>query len=186
MRIDVWTGMFISNAVMYFIIATCAAVLFANGVYTINSAAEAAAALRPLAGDNAFLFFAVGIIGTGLLAVPILAGSAAYTAAESFNWKSGLYRKLHQARAFYGVIILAMLLGMMVNFIGVDPIKMLIYSAVANGLVAPIILFLIVQMTSNKRVVKEYVNTPWQSAVGWYTTGLMAICGVATIISFFL
>jgi len=186
MRVDVWTGMFISNAVMYFIIATCAAVLFTNGVTNITSAAEAAAALRPLAGDNAFLLFAIGIIGTGLLAVPILAGSAAYTAAESFNWKSGLYRKLHQARPFYGVIILSMLIGMFMNFIGIDPIKMLIYSAVVNGLVAPLILFLIVQMTSNKRVVKEYVNTPWQAALGWYITGLMAICGVATIISFFL
>jgi NRAMP (natural resistance-associated macrophage protein)-like metal ion transporter len=186
MRIDVWTGMFVSNAVMYFIIATCAAVLFSNGIYNINSAAEAAAALRPLAGEYAFLLFAVGIVGTGLLAVPILAGSAAYTAAESFNWKSGLYRKLHQARAFYGVIILSMLIGMATNFLGIDPIKMLIYSAVLNGLVAPIILFLIVQMTSNKKVVKDFVNTPFQSAIGWYITGLMALCGIATIISFFL
>lgn len=186
MRVDVWTGMFVSNAVMYFIIATCAAVLFTNGVFTINTAAEAAAALRPLAGDFAFLLFAVGIIGTGLLAVPILAGSAAYTAAESFNWKSGLYRKLHQARAFYGVIILSMFIGLAVNFLGIDPIKMLIYSAVVNGLVAPIILFLIVQMTSNAKVVKEYVNTPFQAAIGWYVTGLMALCGGATIVSFFL
>lgn len=186
MRVDVWTGMFVSNAVMFFIIATCAAVLFSNGIYTINTAAEAAAALRPLAGDFAFLLFAIGIIGTGLLAVPILAGSAAYTAAESFNWKSGLYRKLHQARAFYGVIILSMFLGLAINFIGIDPIKMLIYSAVVNGLVAPIILFLIVQMTSNKRVVKDFVNTPWQAALGWYITGLMALCGTATIVSFFL
>lgn len=186
MRIDVWTGMFVSNAVMFFIIATCAAVLFSHGIYTINSAAEAAAALRPLAGEYAFLFFAIGIIGTGLLAVPILAGSAAYTAAESFNWKSGLYRKLHQARPFYGVIILSMLIGMGINFLGIDPIKMLIYSAVVNGLVAPLILFLIVQMTSNQKVVKEFVNTPIQAAFGWYITGLMAICGAATIISFFL
>lgn len=186
MRIDVWTGMFISNAVMYFIIATCAAVLFSNGIYAVNSAAEAAAALRPLAGEYAFLFFAIGIVGTGLLSVPILAGSAAYTAAESFNWKSGLYRKLHQARAFYGIIILSMLIGMAINFLGIDPIKLLIYSAVLNGLVAPIILFLIVQMTSNKKVVKEFVNSPWQAALGWYITGLMALCGVATIVSFFL
>ncbi len=186
MRVDVWTGMFVSNAVMFFIIATCAAVLYANGIHIINSADQAAAALRPLAGDYAFAFFAIGIIGTGLLAVPVLAGSAAYTAAESFNWKSGLYRKLHQARSFYGIIILSMLLGMAVNFLGIDPIKMLIYSAVVNGLVAPLILFLIVQMTSNQRVVKEFVNTPFQAALGWYITGLMALCGVATIVSFFL
>ncbi|HSA84232.1 MAG TPA: divalent metal cation transporter, partial [Patescibacteria group bacterium] len=186
MRVDVWTGMFVSNLVMYFIIATCAAVLFSHGITTINTAAEAAAALRPLAGEYAFLLFALGIVGTGLLAVPILAGSAAYTAAESFNWKSGLYRKLHQARPFYGVIMLSMLLGMAINFLGVDPIKMLIFSAVVNGLVAPLILFLIVQMTSNKRVVKEHVNSPLQAAFGWYITGLMALCGAATIVSFLL
>ncbi|HZE87373.1 MAG TPA: Nramp family divalent metal transporter [Methylomirabilota bacterium] len=186
MRVDVWTGMFVSNAVMYFIIATCAAVLFTNGIHTIHTAADAAAALKPLAGDYAFLLFALGIIGMGLLAVPVLAGSAAYTAAESFKWKSGLYRKLHQARAFYGVIIFSMIIGMVINFFGIDPIKMLIYSAVVNGLVAPLILFLIVQMTSNPRVVKDRVNHPFVAALGWYVTGLMTICGIATIISFVL
>lgn len=186
MRKDVWTGMFVSNAVMFFIIATCAAVLFSNGINNITTAAEAASALRPLAGENAFLLFALGIVGMGLLAVPILAGSAAYTVAESFNWKSGLYRKLHQARPFYGIIILSMLIGMGINFIGVDPIKMLIYAAVFNGLVAPFVLFIIVQMTSSPKVVKNRVNTPLQAALGWYITGLMAICGIATIVSFFL
>lgn len=185
MRKDVWVGMFVSNLVMYFIIATCAAVLYANGIFEVATAADAAAALRPLAGEYAFLLFALGIVGMGLLAVPVLAGSAAYTVAESFNWKSGLYRQLHQARPFYGVIILSMLIGMGINFIGIDPIKMLIYSAVFNGLVAPIVLFLIVQMTSNSKVVKERVNSPFQAAVGWYITGIMAFCGTATIISFF-
>lgn len=186
MRIDVWTGMFVSNAVMYFIIATCAAVLFKHGITTIATAADAAAALRPLAGDYAFLLFALGIIGMGLLAVPVLAGSVAYTVAESFNWRSGLYRELRHARPFYGVIIFSMTIGMLINFLGIDPIKMLIYSAVVNGLVAPLILFLIVHMTSNKRVVKDRVNHPFVAAVGWYVTGLMTICGIATIISFFV
>ncbi len=185
MRIDVWTGMFVSNIVMFFIIATCAAVLFSHGVRNIDSAADAAAALKPLAGDQAFLLFAVGIIGMGLLAIPVLAGSAAYTAAESFKWRSGLYRKLHQAREFYGVIIFSMLIGLGINFLGIDPIKMLIYSAVVNGLVAPLVLFLIVQMTSNKRVVKERVNHPFIAALGWYITGIMTISGIATIISLF-
>ncbi|HEX8932492.1 MAG TPA: Nramp family divalent metal transporter [Patescibacteria group bacterium] len=185
MRRDVWIGMFVSNAVMYFIIATCAAVLFSHGLKNIATAEDAAAALRPLAGENAFLLFALGIVGMGLLAVPVLAGSAAYTFAESFNWRSGLYRKLHQARAFYGVIIFSMIIGMLINFIGIDPIKMLIYSAVVNGLVAPVILFLIVQMTNNKKVVRERVNHPFVAALGWYVTGFMAICGIATIISLF-
>lgn len=186
MRIDVWTGMFVSNIVMYFIIATCAAVLFTHGITTINSAADAANALRPLAGEQAFLLFAIGIIGMGLLAVPVLAGSVAYTVAETFRWRSGLYRKLNEARAFYGVLIISMLLGLSINFIGIDPIKLLIYSAVANGLVAPIILFLIVHMTSSRKVVKERVNHPVIGALGWLITGLMAITGIATIISFFI
>lgn len=186
MRVDVWTGMFVSNFVMYSIIATCAAVLFSSGVTNITSASDAASALKPLAGNNAFLLFALGIIGMGLLAVPVLAGSAAYTIAESFKWKSGLYRKLHQAREFYGVIIFSMIIAMDINFIGIDPIKLLIYSAVANGLVAPIILFLIVQMTSNKNVVKERVNHPVIAGLGWLITGVMTITGIATIISLFI
>lgn len=186
MRSDVWTGMFVSNLVMYFIIATCAAVLFSNGIHTINTAADAANALRPLAGEYAFLLFTFGILGMGLLAIPVLAGSAAYTLAESFKWKSGLYRKLSQARAFYGVIILSMLIGLGINFLGVDPIKMLIYSAVVNGLVAPLIIFLIVRMTSSKRVMKNRVNHPAISALGWIIFGIMTLSGVATVISFII
>lgn len=185
MRIDVWTGMFVSNSVMFFIIATCAAVLFSNGVTNIASAADAAAALKPLAGDYAFILFALGIVGMGLLAIPILAGSAAFTMAESFKWRSGLERKLHQARPFYGVIILSMILAMDMNFLGIDPIKMLIYSAVANGLVAPVILFLIIRMTSNKKIVKEWVNRPLAVIFGWLIFITMTLTGIATIISFF-
>jgi NRAMP (natural resistance-associated macrophage protein)-like metal ion transporter len=186
MRIDVWSGMFLSNLVMYFIIATCAAVLFTNGIHNITTAAEAAEALRPLAGDYAFLLFAVGIIGTGLLAVPILAGSAAYTIAESFKWKSGLYRKLHQARSFYGVIILSMIIAMDINFLGINPIKLLIYSAIVNGLVAPVILFLIVQMARDKNIVKDRVSHPVMTALGWFIISVMSLAGAATILSFFV
>jgi len=149
-------------------------------------AADAAAALKPLAGDQAFILFALGIVGMGLLAVPVLAGSAAYTVAEGFNWKSGLYRKLRQARSFYGVIILSMLIGLLINFIGFDPIKMLIYSAVANGLVAPVIIFFIVHMSSSKKIVKERINSPFTAALGWYIMGIMTISGAATIVSLFL
>lgn len=185
MRIDVWTGMFVSNAVMFFIIATCAAVLFTHGIHNINTAADAAAALKPFAGEKAFLLFAIGIIGMGLLAIPVLAGSAAYTMAESFRWRSGLYRPLKEARAFYGVIIFSMLIGLGINFLGFDPIKMLIYSAIANGLAAPLILFLIVHMTSNKRVVKDRTNHPITSILGWFITVVMAIAGIATIVALF-
>ncbi len=186
MRIDVWTGMFVSNLVMFFIIATCAGVLFSHGITNITSAADAAAALRPLAGEWAFFLFAIGIVGMGLLAIPVLAGSAAYTIAESFKWRSGLYRQLKDARAFYGIIIITMLLGLAINFMGFDPIKLLIYSAVVNGLAAPLILFLIVHMTSNKKVVKDRTNHPIFAALGWFITIVMTVAGIATIISLFI
>jgi Mn2+/Fe2+ NRAMP family transporter len=185
LRIDVWSGMFFSNAVMFFIIAACAGTLFAHGMTNITTAAEAAAALRPLAGDGAFFLFAIGIIGTGLLAIPVLAGSTSYAISESFGWKHGLYRKLKEAYAFYGVIIISMLCGIILNFIGLDPIKALIYSAVANGLVAPVVLVLIVRISSDKTIMEEYVNKPLITWLGWLATGLMALAGVATIVSLF-
>lgn len=186
MRIDVWTGMFVSNVVMYFIIAACAATLFTHGITNIQTAADAAIALKPFAGVYAYLLFTLGIIGAGLLAIPVLAGSAAYTAAESLNWRSGLYRKLHEARAFYGIIIFSMLIGLAVNYLNIDPIKMLIYSAILNGLVAPVILFLIVQMASSKKVVKERTSHPVVATLGWFITVIMAIAGIATLASFFI
>ncbi|MDP1729181.1 MAG: divalent metal cation transporter, partial [archaeon] len=119
MRIDNWSGMFLSNLIMFFIIATCAATLFQSGITNIGTAADAALALRPFAGDFAFILFAVGIIGVGLLAIPVLAGSASYAMSETFGWKFGLYRKLKKATSFYGVIIVAMILGISLNFIGI-------------------------------------------------------------------
>jgi NRAMP (natural resistance-associated macrophage protein)-like metal ion transporter len=185
MRVDVVSGMFVSNLVMFFIVATCAAVLYSHGITNIATAADAAMALKPLAGDQAFLMFGIGIIGTGLLAVPVLAASAAYTVSESFLWKQGLYRKLKNARPFYGVIILAMLIGLFLNFIGLNPIKMLIYSAVVNGLVAPVILVPIVQMTSNKKIMGERISHPVIAILGWVIVGIMVVSGIVTIISLF-
>jgi Mn2+/Fe2+ NRAMP family transporter len=183
MRADVWTGMFVSNIVMFFIIAVCAATLSAHGITDITSADQAASALRPLAGEWAYLLFAIGIIGTGLLAVPVLAGSASYAISESFQWKTGLYRKLKEAYAFYGVIIVAMLVGLLINFIGLDPIKALIYSAVANGLVAPVVLVLIVQLSSDKKIMHKNVNHPVIKWIGWITVALMVIAGGAVIVT---
>lgn len=183
MRWDVWSGMFISNFVEFFIVATAAATLYKAGITSIETAADAAQALRPLAGNQASLIFALGIIGTGLLAVPVLAGSASYAIAESFGWREGLNKKLRQASAFYGVIIISMLIGFGLNFVGIHPIKALIYSAVANGLVAPIVLVLIVLLGSNKKVMGERVNHWLTTSLGWLITGVMALAGVATIIS---
>lgn len=185
MRFDVWTGMFISNLVMFFIIAVCGATLHASGITNITTAADAAAALRPLAGQGAYLLFALGIIGTGLLAIPVLAGSAAYAISESFGWKEGLYRKFKQAHAFYGVIIVAVIVGIIINFIGIDPIKALIYSAIANGIVAPIILVCIVSMSGNHRLMGRFKNSKLANFIGWTVVVIMAAAALGAIYSLF-
>lgn len=183
MKIDVWSGMLLSNIVMFFIIVTCGATLFKSGIYEVNSAAEAAMALRPLAGDFTYLLFALGIIGTGLLAIPVLAGSGAYAISESLKWNEGLNKKLKHAYSFYGIIILSLLIGVGLNFIGLNSIKMLIYSAVLNGLVAPVALIFIVMLSSNKKVMGEYTNSRILSVIGWIVVGLMTIVALATIYS---
>lgn len=183
MRIDVWIGMFLSNLVMFFIIAVCANTLFKNGITNIGTASDAARALTPLAGSWATVLFAIGIIGTGMLAIPILAGSASYAISESFGWKEGLYRKLNEARAFYGVIIVSIIIGILINFIGIDPIKALIYSAIANGIIAPIVLVFIVYISGNKQIMGRYKNSRFGNFVGWLITGLMAITAIAAIYS---
>lgn len=185
MRLDVWSGMFLSNVVMFFIIAACGGVLFAHNITTINTASQAAQALRPFAGRATYLLFAVGIVGTGLLAIPVMAGSSSYAIAESSLWREGLYRKLHEAYAFYGIIIFSFLIGLSLNFIGLNPIKALIYSAVGNGLVAPVVLLFIVLLSSNKRVMGEWVNKPYVTWIGWIITAFMTISGVAALISMF-
>jgi len=185
MRADVWSGMLLSNLVMFFIIAACGSILFPHGVTHIQSAAQAAEALRPFAGNATYFLFAIGIIGTGMLAIPVLAGSSSYALAESFRWREGLYRNLDQAYAFYGVIIISMLVGLGINFIGLDPIKALIYAAVGNAIVAPIILLLIVLMSSNKKLMGHWVNKRVSTVIGWFTVLLMSGAGVAAIMSVF-
>jgi Mn2+/Fe2+ NRAMP family transporter len=186
MRIDVWSGMFLSNLVMFFIIAACGGILFPHGVTNITSAAQAAEALRPFAGNATYFLFAIGIIGTGLLAIPVLAGSSSYALAESFGWREGLYRNLQQAYAFYGMIIISMLVGLGINFVGIDPIKALIYSAVGNGLVAPLVLLPIILISNNKKIMGRWVNKPLVTWIGWGAFTLMLMAGGATIVSFFV
>ncbi|MFA6502689.1 MAG: divalent metal cation transporter [Candidatus Paceibacterota bacterium] len=185
MRTDVWSGMFFSNLVTFFIFAACAGTLYAHGITNIATADQAALALRPF-GDFAFLLFAVGIVGTGLLAVPVLAGSTAYALSESFGWTNGLYHKLDKAYAFYGVIIVSMLLGIAANFVHLDPIKALIYAAVANGVIAPVVLFFVVRLSSNTQVMGEHTNRPLVSKLGWLTILFMAVSGIAAIATLFL
>jgi NRAMP (natural resistance-associated macrophage protein)-like metal ion transporter len=185
MRIDVWSGMLLSNLVMFFIIAACGGILFSHGITNIQTTAQAAEALRPFAGNATYFLFSIGIIGTGMLAIPVLAGSSSYAFAESLRWKEGLYRNLKQAYAFYGIIIISMMVGLGINFIGLDPIKALIYAAVGNAVVAPIVLALIVLISSNKKVMGHWVNKRYVTIIGWAVTAIMTVASIAAIISLF-
>ncbi|MDQ1281943.1 MAG: hypothetical protein QG630_294 [Patescibacteria group bacterium] len=181
MRKDVWSGMFYSNLIMFFIIAVCGNTLFANGITNINTADQAAQALAPFAGNFSMLIFAFGIIGIGLLAIPVLAGSTAYAIAESFNWKEGLYRKYKSAQSFYWVIIISIIIGILMNFFNINPIKGLIYAAVLNGIVAPIILIFIVRISSSEKIMGEHKNNFITKLLGWVITIFMAATAIATI-----
>lgn len=186
MRIDVWSGMFLSNLAMFFIIVACAGALFANGLTDIKSAQEAALALKPFAGGFAFFLFTIGIIGVGLLSVPVLAGSASYAVSEALGWRVGLYRRLKESRAFYGIIIISMGIGLLINFFNFNPIKALIAAAVLNGLVAPIILFFIIKISADKRMMGKWASGPLAKFFGWLVFGLMSIVGIAAIIGLFM
>jgi NRAMP (natural resistance-associated macrophage protein)-like metal ion transporter len=178
-RTDTLVGMGFSHLVALFIVIATAATLHANGVRDIESAAQAAEALRPIAGDFAFALFATGIIGTGLLAVPILAGSAAYAVSEAFGWTEGLDRKPREAKAFYGVIALATAGGIALNFIGIDPMKALYWSAVVNGLLAPPLMVVTMLIAKNRTVMGEFAVSGRLEWGGWLSTGVMwVVAGV--------
>lgn len=181
MRTDVWSGMLMSNLVMFFIIVVCAAALNQNHIFTITDAASAASALKPLTGNAAYFLFTLGILGTGMLAIPILAGSSSYAISETLGWHEGLYRRFKKAHAFYGVIIVSLILGLILNFFHVDIIRLLIGAAVLNGLIAPIILAAIVRLSSNPKVMKEWVNTPFVTFLGWLITAAMTAVAFFTI-----
>lgn len=183
MRSDVFSGSFLSNLVFWFIVVTTASTLNQNGITTIESAPQAAEALRPLAGDLAYVLFAVGIIGTGLLAVPVLAGSAAYAVSEAFQFRQGLSRKPGQARRFYGVIALAILIGAAINLTGINPITALYYAAVLNGIVAPPLLFMIMLISSNRKIMQNKANGRASNVLGWITTIVMGVAAIALLVS---
>jgi Mn2+/Fe2+ NRAMP family transporter len=159
-RNDVVFGMFFSNVVMYFIILTAAATLHAHGQTEIATARQAAEALRPLAGNGAYWLFTLGLIGTGMLGVPVLAGSSAYAIAEGMAWAASLDRRPRVAPKFYAVLATAMALGLALDFAGLDAVKMLFWSAVANGVLAPPLIVLLVLLTCDRRVMGDHVNPP--------------------------
>jgi Mn2+/Fe2+ NRAMP family transporter len=190
MRIDNLVGMFFSQVVSWSIIVVTGTVLHGGGVTTINTAADAARALQPLvhtfphAGNIAQVLFALGIIGLGLLAIPVLAGSASYAVSESFQWTEGLDQKLTKAWGFYGVIIVATLVGLLLDFIGINPIKALVYSAVLNGVVAVPLIFIIALIARNKNIMGRYTSGWVSNVLVWLTFLGMGAAAVAMFITF--
>jgi len=160
---------------------TAVVTLNLHGITDIQTSAQAAQALRPLAGDFAFALFAAGIVGTGLLAVPILAGSAAYAVAETFKWPEGLGLQLLQARGFYAIVIIATILGVALNFTPIDPIKALFWSAVINGVIAVPIMAVMMLMAIRKDIMGPFVITRWLTVLGWLATATMAIAVLAML-----
>jgi NRAMP (natural resistance-associated macrophage protein)-like metal ion transporter len=189
MRADVLIGMAISQLIMWSIIITTAGSLHANGVTNVNSAEEAAKALEPLvksfpfAGIVARSIFAAGIIGTGLLAIPVLAGSSGYVLADTFRWKQGLNKKFKQAKSFYIVIAASTVIGLFINIIGIDPIKALIYTAVINGITAVPILFALMRIANDKKILGQRVNGKFSNVIGWLTFAIMAISVVILFVT---
>lgn len=184
MRIDTTVGMFFSNLIAFFIIITVAVTLGASGVREIATAADAASALRPVAGDFAFLLFAIGIIGTGMLAIPILAGSAGYAVAEGFGWKVGLGKRFGQARGFYLVIAAITIVGVLVNFVGIDPIRMLYYSAMLNGVLAPPLMIIILMIGNDERIMGSRRNSTLSNVLALIITAVMVIVGIVALLTF--
>jgi len=183
-RDDVFTGMFFSNLVMFFIILTTAATLHAHGVRNIETAKQASEALRPLAGSGAYWLFTLGLIGTGMLGVPVLAGSCAYAIAEAASWKGdSLSKKPRRAQQFYGVIAAAMIVGLALDFAGLNAVKMLFWSAIVNGVLAPPLVVLVVLLTSDKKVMGTRTNSRRAKVLGWICAALMAAAAIAMFVT---
>lgn len=182
-RLDTWTGMAVCSVIAFFIVLTTSVTLHVNGVTDIKDAAQAAQALRPIAGDLAFVLFSLGIIGTGLLAVPVLAGSAAYAIAESFGWPMGLDRKLGQAPGFYAIIAAATLGGVALSFSDIDPIKALFWSAVLNGLVAVPIMIVAMLLASRRSVMGRFTIGWTLKFLGWTATAAMTAAGLGMFLA---
>jgi NRAMP (natural resistance-associated macrophage protein)-like metal ion transporter len=182
-RTDVLTGMFFSNFVMYFIILTTAATLHAHGITKIATASQAAEALKPLAGKGAYWLFSLGLIGTGMLGVPVLAGSSAYAISEAMSWRASLESKPTLAPKFYGVLAFAVLLGVALDFVGLDAVKMLFWSAVANGVLAPPLIVLVVLLTTDRTVMGGRVNPPLLKWIGWLAAVVMTAAALAMFLA---
>jgi Mn2+/Fe2+ NRAMP family transporter len=173
--------MSISGFVMYFIILTAGTVLYSAGVHKIDTVEQAAEALRPLAGDLAYLLFAIGVIGTGLIAIPVLSGSLSYIFTETFGWEQGLDKKFHEAKGFYVIIAISLVVGLSLNYVGISPIDALIYTAILYGVTAPVLIAIILHISNNKTIMGEFVNGRLTNVLGFIALGVMTVAAGALI-----
>lgn len=179
MEQDVDFGMGFSGFVMYFIILTTGTVLYSAGIHQIDTVEQAAMALKPLAGDLAYILFAVGVIGTGLIAIPVLSGALSYIYTETFGWEQGLDKKFHEAKGFYVIIMISLLLGLSMNYIGISPIQALIYTAILYGVTAPVLIGIILHISNNQEIMGEYTNTRYLNVMGGIALVIMTVAAVA-------
>lgn len=181
-RWDTLFGMFFSNLIMFFIILVAGLTLGRHGINNVNTASDAAEALRPLAGPLTFLLFTVGIVSAGLLSIPVMAASSAYAIAGAFNWRASLAKSFRQEPAFYGVIVGSVLVGLLVNVLPVPPFKLLYYTAILNGLISPPLLFMVVHISSNRSIMGPYVNPPLIKLAGWVLFAFMTVALIALLL----
>jgi len=181
MKQDVDFGMSFSGLVMFFIILTTGTVLFKGGIHQIDTVEQAALALKPLAGNLAYLLFAIGVIGTGLIAIPVLSGSLSYIITETFGWEQGLDKKFHEAKGFYVIIAISLILGLSLNYVGISPIKALIYTAILYGLTAPVLIAIILHISNNKKIMGSNVNGRPLNILGFAALIIMSAAAVALL-----
>jgi Mn2+/Fe2+ NRAMP family transporter len=176
---DVDYGMLFSNIVMLFIILSTGTVLFGGGIHRIDTVEQAARAFEPIAGKGAYLLFALGVIGTGFLAIPVLAGSLSYILAETFGWRGGLDEEFHNAKPFYLVLSLSLVVGLLINYLGISPIQALIYTAILYGVTAPVIIAIVLHIANNRKVMGKFTNGRWANVLGGMTLLLMTVSAIA-------
>lgn len=181
MKTDVNVGMLLSNVVMFFIILTAGSVLFKAGIRQIDTVDQAAKALEPLAGKSAYIIFTIGVIGTGLLAIPVLAGSQSYMLSETFGWQAGLDKKFPQAKAFYITIVISLIVGLCLDLIGISPIQALIYTAILYGVTAPVLIAIVLHIGNNKKVMGEFTNNRFSNILGFATLIIMTVAAVVLV-----
>lgn len=181
MQMDVNFGMLLSNVVMFFIILATGTAIFGHGNSQIDTVEQAAKALEPVAGKASYFLFALGVVGTGLLAIPVLSGSLSYIVSETFGWKGNLDKKFYQAKPFYTVIIISLLVSLLINLIGLSPIKALLYTAILYGLTSPILIAIVLHIANNKKIMKEHTNGRLSNILGFITLILMTVAAISLI-----